>query len=274
MQIGRRGQSRRRTATRRTAGGPPTCSCTRQPTSCSSPTATATSASSCSTPTRAPIKRMWGAFGNEPARRRRTARRRRGRPHARTELDPNDPGPQQFSTVHGVKVSNDGLVYAADRGGKRVQVFTIEGRYLAQAWIDRWCLAAGQGCGNGETAASVAFSADRSSASSTSRAGVRRASGCSIGKTLAAARFVRPPGHRARGVQRAAPHDDRFEGQPLHIGSPGRPAHPEVRVQRAHRGGAMNDDASARASERARSARAPQARRRRGRRCRHGRAAR
>jgi sugar lactone lactonase YvrE len=60
-----------------------------------------------------------------------------------------------------VKVSNDGLVYAADRGGKRVQVFTTEGRYLAQTWIDRWCLAAGQGCGNGETAASVAFSADR-----------------------------------------------------------------------------------------------------------------
>ena len=73
---------------------------------------------------------------------------------------PDDPFPEQFDTIHGVKVSNDGLVYAADRGGKRVQVFTTEGRYLAQAWIDRWCLAAGQGCGNGETAASVAFSAD------------------------------------------------------------------------------------------------------------------
>ncbi len=114
-------------------------------------------------------KRMWGAFGgtprddgtpsqegpgnagNGPATSRTLA----------TELDPNEPGPPQFSTIHGVKVSTDGLVYAADRGGKRVQVFTIEGRYLAQVWIDRWCLAAGQGCGNGETAASVAFSADR-----------------------------------------------------------------------------------------------------------------
>jgi sugar lactone lactonase YvrE len=62
--------------------------------------------------------------------------------------------------VHGVKVSNDGLVYVADRGGKRVQVFTVDGKYLTQAWIDRWCEIDGQGCGNGQTAASVAFSAD------------------------------------------------------------------------------------------------------------------
>jgi sugar lactone lactonase YvrE len=95
---------------------------------------------------------MWGAFGNEPMD---------GPPPAPSaSMDPNDRGPQQFSTVHGVKVSKDGRVYVADRGGKRVQVFTTEGRYLAQAWIDRWCMAAGQGCGNGETAASVAFSAD------------------------------------------------------------------------------------------------------------------
>ena len=98
-------------------------------------------------------KRMWGAFGNEPLDGTAAGAHR-------AALDPNDRGPQQFSTVHGVKVSKDGRVYVADRGGKRVQVFTTEGRYLAQAWIDRWCLAAGQGCGNGETAASVAFSAD------------------------------------------------------------------------------------------------------------------
>jgi hypothetical protein len=97
-------------------------------------------------------KRMWGAFGNEP---------QDGPPPAPVAVvDPNEPGPPQFSTVHGVKVSKDGRVYVADRGGKRVQVFTTEGRYLAQVGVDRWCLAAGQGCGNGETAASVAFSAD------------------------------------------------------------------------------------------------------------------
>ena len=78
-----------------------------------------------------------------------------------TEFDPKDPGPSQFvPPVHGVKVSSDGLVYVADRGGKRVQVFTTDGKYITQVWIDRWCLAVGGGCNNGNTAAAVAFSAD------------------------------------------------------------------------------------------------------------------
>jgi DNA-binding beta-propeller fold protein YncE len=79
------------------------------------------------------------------------------------ELRPDDPGPPQFNTVHGVKVSNDGLVYVSDRGGKRVQVFTIDGKFLKQAWIDRWCEAprgSNLFCGSGDTTASTAFSAD------------------------------------------------------------------------------------------------------------------
>jgi DNA-binding beta-propeller fold protein YncE len=111
------------------------------------------------------FKRMWGAFGNVPLDDWSPA----GRPApggtirervAAKDLAPDDPGPPQFDTIHGVKVSNDGLVYAADRGGKRVQVFTIAGQYVAQVWIDRWCEAVGDGCGNGQTAASTAFSAD------------------------------------------------------------------------------------------------------------------
>ncbi len=62
--------------------------------------------------------------------------------------------------MHGVKVSNDGLVYVSDRGGKRVQVFTIDGKFLAQTFVDRWCEAVGQECGNGQTVASTAFSSD------------------------------------------------------------------------------------------------------------------
>jgi DNA-binding beta-propeller fold protein YncE len=111
------------------------------------------------------FKRMWGAFGNMPAD--ETAAAGRGAAGANNpnrvpakDLPPDDPGPPQFDTVHGVKVSNDGLVYVADRGGKRVQVFTTAGTYVAQAWIDRWCESVGEGCGNGQTAASVAFSAD------------------------------------------------------------------------------------------------------------------
>jgi len=115
------------------------------------------------------FKRMWGAFGEAPVDSPAPAAREGAsggppRPDPNRipakELLPSDPGPSQFDTVHGIKVSNDGLVYVADRGGKRVQVFTVEGKYQAQIWIDRWCEAIGQACGNGQTTASVAFSSD------------------------------------------------------------------------------------------------------------------
>jgi hypothetical protein len=119
------------------------------------------------------FKRMWGAFGNVPADDPPEAARssagapapagRGGERSSRVpakELGPTDRGPAQFSTVHGVKVSNDGLVYVSDRGGKRVQVFTVEGKFVTQAFVDRWCEAVGQGCGNGQTVASTAFSPD------------------------------------------------------------------------------------------------------------------
>jgi DNA-binding beta-propeller fold protein YncE len=72
------------------------------------------------------FKRMWGAFGNIP-------------PEAMT---PNPPtpvanqdtgdGPPQFGLVHAVKVSNDGIVYVADRTNNRIQTFTTQGKYLRQ----------------------------------------------------------------------------------------------------------------------------------------------
>jgi DNA-binding beta-propeller fold protein YncE len=111
------------------------------------------------------FKRMWGAFGNVPADAAAAAARPPGAAdnpdrNPAKNLPPDDPGPPQFDTIHGVKVSNDGLVYAADRGGKRVQIFTIAGKYVGQIWVDRWCESVGEGCGNGQTAASTAFSAD------------------------------------------------------------------------------------------------------------------
>jgi hypothetical protein len=39
-----------------------------------------------------------------------------------------------------------------------VQVFTLEGKFVTQAFIDRWCEA--PHCGNGQTVASTAFSHD------------------------------------------------------------------------------------------------------------------
>lgn len=94
-------------------------------------------------------KRMWGAFGNIP-----------------TDAAPNpalpdadEKGASQFvQPVHAARVSNDGMVYVSDRGGKRVQVFMLDGKYVTQVFIGRECKA--PECGNGTTAASTAFSAD------------------------------------------------------------------------------------------------------------------
>lgn len=106
------------------------------------------------------FKRMWGAFGNKPVDevpdppkvpedRRIPAK----------ELTDNDRGPEQFITpVHATRVSKDNLVYVSDRGGKRVQVFTLDGKYVTQRFIDRYCEV--PHCGNGQTVASTAFSHD------------------------------------------------------------------------------------------------------------------
>jgi DNA-binding beta-propeller fold protein YncE len=109
------------------------------------------------------FKRMWGAFGNVPSDDPVGAPAQGGRGAEATripakEIDAADPGPPQFNTVHGVKVSNDGSVYVADRAGKRVQVFTLDGKFVAQVFVDRWCEE--PHCGNGQTVASVAFSSD------------------------------------------------------------------------------------------------------------------
>jgi len=70
-------------------------------------------------------KRMWGAFGNRPV----------DDDHCEVVTPPTfppGPGPQNFSIVHALRVSKDGLVYVADRENRRVQVFTLDGKYLNQ----------------------------------------------------------------------------------------------------------------------------------------------
>ena len=98
------------------------------------------------------FKRMWGAYGSKP-------------------LDAEDRSPysaptaipwvavsevlQQFaSPVHDVKVSDDGLVYVADRGNKRVQVFTPEGKFIAEQFV-------GLASKYGLQARGIAFSPDQ-----------------------------------------------------------------------------------------------------------------
>jgi len=70
------------------------------------------------------FKRMWGAFGNKPV----------DDDHCQivTQSSFSDPGPQQFSIVHAIRVAKDGTVYVADREYRRVQMFTKEGKFLKQ----------------------------------------------------------------------------------------------------------------------------------------------
>jgi DNA-binding beta-propeller fold protein YncE len=87
------------------------------------------------------FKRMWGAYGKPP-----------------DDAAPNTPQyegtpSQQFNTVHGIHVSADGLVYVADRMNNRVQVFTIDGKFQREIFIERKTRLLG-------TAFSVAFSPD------------------------------------------------------------------------------------------------------------------
>jgi hypothetical protein len=76
------------------------------------------------------FKRMWGAFGNTPEDEDNC-------PSISLDSVPDGPGPQQFGIVHALRVSNDGIVYVADRENRRVQSFTIDGEYIDQVvWGD------------------------------------------------------------------------------------------------------------------------------------------
>ena len=81
------------------------------------------------------FKRMWGAFGGQPPP-------DLGRDSTPTSLGvdmdlTDDPkGPDSFNSVHAIKVSNDGLIYVGDRNYRRIQVFTLDGEYVDQAFIN------------------------------------------------------------------------------------------------------------------------------------------
>ena len=68
--------------------------------------------------------RHWGAYGEVPDDAYDFGNR-----------DPEGPPPRQFSTVHGLVGSNDGLIYVADRRGNRIQVFRKSGEFLAEKII-------------------------------------------------------------------------------------------------------------------------------------------
>ena len=100
------------------------------------------------------FKRMWGAFGNTPEDGPVGLLSRGGPRLPEGPLDTEGPGEPQFTNpVHGIKVSNDGLVYVAGRVDRRIQVFTHEGEYVTQGFVNR----AGPAR---QSAAGLAFSSD------------------------------------------------------------------------------------------------------------------
>jgi DNA-binding beta-propeller fold protein YncE len=68
--------------------------------------------------------RHWGAYGETP-----------DDDYDFGDRDPDGPPPKQFSTVHGITGSKDGLIYVADRRGNRIQVFRHDGEFVAERII-------------------------------------------------------------------------------------------------------------------------------------------
>jgi len=72
------------------------------------------------------IKRYWGAYGQKPD----------DTPLGR--YIPSAPPAQQFRTpVHCADLSRDGLVYVCDRPNDRIQVFTKEGKFVKETFVEK-----------------------------------------------------------------------------------------------------------------------------------------
>jgi hypothetical protein len=111
------------------------------------------------------FKRMWGAFGKPPVDDAESGgpgmlggavgQRRTEGGGANPEPSATGPGSDSFTApVHGVLISNDNIVYVSDRANRRVQLFSPQGKYLDEFFVNR----AGP---RSETASGLAFSPDR-----------------------------------------------------------------------------------------------------------------
>ena len=92
------------------------------------------------------FKRMWGAYGHAPPKSSLTTKKQ-GRGETATEVgvmtspEPerkfDGEGAKEWSTVHGVAITPDGVVWIADRVGNRIQQFKIDGTYIKEAFVNR-----------------------------------------------------------------------------------------------------------------------------------------
>ena len=72
------------------------------------------------------IKRMWGAYGEPPT------------DENLGPYDPSAPPAKQFrNPMHCAVVSDDGLVYTCDRPNDRVQIFTKEGKFVKEVFVEK-----------------------------------------------------------------------------------------------------------------------------------------
>ena len=77
------------------------------------------------------FKRLWGAYGVPPTDKEL-------KPY-----NPDDPPARQFRTVHCIRVSLDGFVYVCDRDNNRVQVFTLDGKFVSEFIVSKQTLQRG-----------------------------------------------------------------------------------------------------------------------------------
>jgi DNA-binding beta-propeller fold protein YncE len=75
------------------------------------------------------FKRHWGAYGKKPEDDYKFP--------PRAQLVQGPPPPQFNNPVHAVLVSNDEIVYVADRTNNRLQVFKLDGTFIKEIFIAR-----------------------------------------------------------------------------------------------------------------------------------------
>ena len=76
--------------------------------------------------------RHWGAYGESP-----------NDEYQAGDRGPDYSPPEQFSTVHGLVGSDDGLIYVADRRGNRIQVFRQSGEFVTEKVVAPSTLSSG-----------------------------------------------------------------------------------------------------------------------------------
>ena len=92
------------------------------------------------------FKRGWGAYGHKLSQMSTDNKDR--------AYTPGGPEPKEFRNHLTLNISNDGLVYAADRGANRIQVFTKDGMFLKEFTLATYT-------GAGGSAGGVMFSPDK-----------------------------------------------------------------------------------------------------------------